>query len=141
MSKTENGKKKQVQSFLKMLGKLKSEQSSDIQPHPPGDVAEPDILDRLSKTADDIKNKVSESLPQPEQAQAIVDFVDHRIRQLGEMLRSEMSQTGEQLRLEMEKLYEQQREEMRRQAIYQWIISAALVVALTAKWLMRINHL
>jgi hypothetical protein len=94
---------------------------------------------RMKKTINEIKSKISEVLPQPEQAQALSDFIDSRIHQLGDLFRAEMKQSYEQYRVEMAKVHEQQRQQLQRQSLYQWLITVAFVLGVLAKWVS--NHL
>lgn len=88
----------------------------------------PKVLGRLLQSTSGVKSEVIAQLASTEQAELWSNFIEQRICQLGETLRLEMQQTYEKHRSEMQQIYEQRHREMRFQAVYQWIITAALVL-------------
>lgn len=96
----------------------------------------PRVIGQVVQSVNELKSTVSEVIPSPQEAEAWGDFIDHRIRKIGDTLRTEMEDTCEKYRSEMQQVFDQARSEMRRQALYQWLTTIAIVVGVVGKFLL-----
>jgi predicted nucleic acid-binding Zn ribbon protein len=91
------------------------------------------LVSKLVQSASELKSKVSSVIQPSEQAETLINFIEQRIHQLGDSLRDEMQQISEKYRSEMEQVYLQKQQQLRREAMYQWFITLALLIAMMAK--------